>query len=365
MDIKFSKDAGDNPPKAAVEDKGKQNVLLIVLLILVAGFGYIYFFTGLIKPMQDQKNAEAPSASQVIKKPLPAPGGKPAKLAEDGSEAKKGSPPLQPEAATAVPVPPPVATTKPVEKMAVKPAVEPKKTETHQVAVKKPLPVAAKAGENKPAPGAKKLPERAMKKPVPLKDVEKKSLAMKQPVAKGSVRAAAPSQHKKDIQKSVKKEPVVSGLAAVSGRWTVLVGNYVLEEAMATDLARVRKAGLEAYVVPGTLKKTHMNRLQLAEFTDRASAQIDLDKLKRATSDAFMIDKAGMHTVYAGSYLLDARALSEKERLAAAGFSLTLKRVDVAIPTKNLTAGSFTDKKKAEDVLHKLRAAGVKATLTR
>ncbi len=362
MDIKFSKDAGSNPPKAAVEDKGKQNVLLIVLLILVAGFGYVYFFTGLIKPMQDQKIAEAPPASQVIKKPLPASDGKPAKLAEDGSAAKKGSPPLKPEAATTVPVSP---SAKPVEMAAVKPVVEPKKAETHQVVVKKPLPVAAKAGENKSAPGAKKLPVRAMQKPVPTKDVEKKSIAIKQPAAKSSAGAAAPSQHKKNVQKFVKKEPVVSGLAAVSGRWTVLVGNYVLEEAMATDLARVRKAGLEAYVVPGTLKKTHMNRLQLAEFTDRASAQIDLDKLKRVTSDAFMIDKAGMHTVYAGSYLLDARALSEKERLAAAGFSLTLKRVDVAIPSKDLTAGSFTDKKKAEDVLHKLRAAGVKATLTR
>ena len=144
----------------------------------------------------------------------------------------------------------------------------------------------------------------------------------------------------------------------------MLVGNYVLEEAMTTDLALVRKAGLEAYVVPGTQKKTHMNRLLLAEFTDRASAQAELAKLKRSTSDAFIIETAGMHQVYAGSYLLDGRAVSEKERLAAAGFSLTLKRVDVAIPSKNLTAGSFVEKSAAENTLKKLRAAGVKASLT-
>jgi cell division protein FtsN len=91
----------------------------------------------------------------------------------------------------------------------------------------------------------------------------------------------------------------------------------------------------------------------------------ELAKLKRVTADAFMIDNADMHVVYAGSYLLDSRAASEKERLAAAGFKLTVKRVDVLIPTKNLTAGSFAEKSAADDVLKKLRAAGVKTTLTR
>ena len=78
-----------------------------------------------------------------------------------------------------------------------------------------------------------------------------------------------------------------------------------------------------------------------------------------------MVDSAGMHVVYAGSYLLESRAGSEKERLAAAGFKLTVKRADVSIPTKNLTAGSFAEKGAAEGVLKKLRAAGVKATLSR
>jgi cell division protein FtsN len=108
-----------------------------------------------------------------------------------------------------------------------------------------------------------------------------------------------------------------------------------------------------------------MNRLLLAEFTDRESAQAELARLKKVTSDAFMIDSAGMHYVYAGSYLLDSRAASEKERLAAAGFKLTLKRVEVSVPTKNLTAGSFAEKSAADEALKKLRAADVKASVTR
>jgi cell division septation protein DedD len=230
--------------------------------------------------------------------------------------------------------------------------------------MKQPLPTVAKAGEKKPAPVEKKQAEGSLKKPLPPKDGEKKSVEAKKPVEKTSVRTEAPTRPKKDVQKSAQKEPAAPGSPVVPGRWTVQVGNFVLEEAMATDLAQVRKAGFKAYVVPGTPKKTHMNRLLLGEFTDRAAAQVELDKLKRHTSDAFIIDSGGMHVVCAGSYLLDSRASSEKLRLEAAGFALTLKRVDVAIPSKNLTAGSFADKKEADDVLKKVRAAGIKATLS-
>jgi hypothetical protein len=108
-----------------------------------------------------------------------------------------------------------------------------------------------------------------------------------------------------------------------------------------------------------------MNRLLLAEFTNRDAAQTELARLKRLTADAFMIDNAGVYVVYAGSYLMEPLAASEKDRLAAAGFKLTLKHVEVLIPTKNLTAGSFAEKSAAEDVLKKLRAADVKATLSR
>jgi hypothetical protein len=78
-----------------------------------------------------------------------------------------------------------------------------------------------------------------------------------------------------------------------------------------------------------------------------------------------MVDSAGIHVVYAGSYLLEALAVSEKERLDAAGFKVTVKRVEVSIPTKNLTAGSFAEKSAAEDVLKKLQASDVKAALSR
>jgi hypothetical protein len=384
MDIKFSKDSAGGQ-QAAGENKGKQNALLVVLLVLVGVFAYIYFFTGLIKPLPEQKVAEAPATVQVDKKPLPSPDGAPAKVEAGADAAKKdaAAPAVKPEPAQAVPAaaPAPVAAAKPAVKDAAKPKEEPKVAEEAQPAVKKPLPGAGKTGAKKtepvekkepaavaakPAAVEKKEPVAAAGKPAPAPTAEKKPADVKKPVEKPAAAGAPVATAKKDAQKPARKETAAAPATVTgSGNWTVLVGNYVLEEAMATDLAQVRKAGVDAFIVPGGQKKTHMNRLMLAEFTDRDSAQAELARLKRLTADAFMVDSAGMHVVYAGSYLLDARAASEKERLAAAGFKLTVKRVDVSIPTKNLTAGSFADKGAAEDVLKKLRAAGVKASLSR
>src|SRR6185369_4046987 len=174
MANKLGTDAGGSK-QGTGEEKGTQNVLLVVLLVLVAGFGYIYFFTGLIKPTQEQKLAEAPAVPQVIKKPLPSPDGGPVKGAAGGAtEAKtEVAPPVKPEPVKAAPAPAPVPApvVKPAVQEAAKPKAEVKKADVAQPAVKKPLPVAAKAGETKPAPVEKK-PAVAEKKPAP---VEKKT----------------------------------------------------------------------------------------------------------------------------------------------------------------------------------------------
>ncbi|HEX9078616.1 MAG TPA: SPOR domain-containing protein [Desulfuromonadaceae bacterium] len=350
MDFKFSKDTGESPKQTAGGDKGRQNILLVVLLLLVGGFGYVYFFTGLIRPQEEQKPAEMPPP-QVVKKPLPSRGGEAATAVPPATpEGKKEGAvaPAKPEApksaqavapapaAKAVPVAGKPAPPKPMEKKA-QPA--PEKQPRKQVV--------AKAEEKKPAPAEKKQPAAAQKKTAPVASAEKKEGAAKKPTARAE-----------------KKQAPEPG-RALGGRWTVSVGNYLLEDALAADMVRVRKAGLEAAVQPGAKRKTPMNRLLLGEYDDRVVARAELDKLKHYTSDAFIIEHGGKFAVYAGSYLLDGRAASEKERLAAAGFTLTLKRAEVAIPSKLLTAGTFDDKKSAEAALKKLKNVGLKASLVR
>lgn len=230
---------------------------------------------------------------------------------------------------------------------------EAKKPQSAPDKVKEEKGAALVRGEAKASGQAARAKVPADKKPAPA--AAKATLADKKIApAVAKTPAAVPTAKKKSHSTTT---------AASSRTWTVVMGPYLLEETMASDLTRVRKAGFSAKIQSTPRQKTAMNRLLLAQFDDRATAQAELDRLKRHTSDAFILEQGGKHAVYAGSYLLDSRAQSEKERLAAAGFSLTLKRTDVAVPSRRLVAGTYHDRVAAEMVQKKLKAAGVRSML--
>lgn len=361
MDFKFSKGSSDAAHQEPPAEKKNQSVLLVLLLILVGGFAYIYFFTGLIKPLETPKPAEAP-APQVVKMPLPAPASDTAADSKVKDQKVETAPP---KAQTANAVPASVVA-QPAAPAAV--AVPAAKTPAPQTA--KPKQPASKAEptgqvEKKasPAPAAEKKEQ----KETAAKAADKKA-AVEKKQAPADKKVMQPAKNTVAESGVVKPKKVVAAAAATAKQgsgnvWTLLVGQYVLEEALSTDMGRVRKAGFEPVVKSGVRIKTAMNRLVLAEFADRTAAQSAIDKLKRHTSDAFMIEQNGKQVVYAGSYLLDARATSEKERLGAAGFSVTLRRAEIAIPSQSLSIGPFNDKKSADAALGKLKGAGIKATL--
>ncbi len=317
MDSKDVNQADETQKQGTKGEKGRQNTLLIALIALVGGFSYLYFFTDMIRTQEVSKPAETP-ATQKVKMELPP---------RDGSAAK-----AEPVAAAGD------------KKEAAAPAVS-APVKVVPAAPVTPAPIVAATPQPKP----KEEPKKAE----PVKPAEKKAVA-----AVAEVKLKKQPVVKKD---AVKSEPVEA--SAKAGSWTVLVGNYVMEGSLAVDQAKIKKTGLEPVIKPGARKKAKMNRLLLVELADRSAAKVELDKLKKYTSDAFILDQGGKHYVYAGSYILDSRAASEKARLTAAGFTLTLKQEDVLIPSKNLTAGVFTDKKAAEAALKKLKDAGIKATL--
>lgn len=356
MDFKFSKGPGDTSLQEPPAEKKSQSALLVLLLLLVGGFSYLYFFTGLIKPPEAPKPVET-AAPPVVKMPLPPRDGGAAAVTDKAKDqardaAAKAQAP-QPTQAPAVATP-----VVPVVKVPPQPLVKPK--------VESQKPELAKTVEKKPVPAP--AGDKQSQKAVVAKVEEKKPVSEKKPLvtAKKTETEVKPA-NKKPADRTVKhKKSTVAATAATKegagDSWSLLVGNYVLEEALSVDLGRVRKAGLTPVVKAGARKKSAMNRLLFAEFTDRDAAQSAIAKLKRHTSDAFMIEQGGKQFVYAGSYLLDARAASEKERLNAAGFSVTLKRADVTIPTQSLTVGPFNDKKAADAALSKLKSVGIKAT---
>ncbi|MDD5284408.1 MAG: SPOR domain-containing protein [Desulfuromonadaceae bacterium] len=349
MEFKFSKGGEENLQAEPAAEKKKQSALLLLLLLLVGGFTYIYFFTGIIKPQEVSKPVETPAAQQqVVKMPLPPRDKDAVKTDAKSADVKKVAaiPPKvePPKIAQASPV------ASPAPKMPPQPPAKPKdelkKAEPTKPADKKPA-----VSEKKPAVADKK-PVVADKKSEPAKTNVKKAAEEVAPIPK-----APPAKSKKPLKAE-------AGTATSGSTWLVLVGTYVLEDALSTDMGRVRKAGLYPVVKPGARKKTTMNRLFLSEFADRAEAKASLDKLKRHTSDAFVVEQEGKFAVYAGSYLLDAPAASEMERLKVAGFQVSLKRVEVAIPSQKLILGPFGDKKAADAALSKLKAAGVKAALS-
>jgi cell division septation protein DedD len=212
-----------------------------------------------------------------------------------------------------------------------------------------PAPVAAKKIEKTaPAKAEAKKPVAEVKKPA----ASDKKLV---PTKNGAEKAVSVAQ--------AKQETAVKARKSTPGSWSLVAGNYVLEEALSVDMGRVRKAGFDPVVKPSTRKKTTMNRLFVSEFNDRASAQSTLAKLNRLTSDAFVMEQGGRFAVYAGSYLQAEAANSEKERLKASGFTTIVKHADIAIPSQSLSVGPFSSKKAAEAARVKLKGAGIKTSL--
>jgi cell division septation protein DedD len=327
MDIKFSKDSDGSHPQEAPGEKKNQRALLLLLLILVGGFTYLYFFTDLIKPLEVQKTAEAPvAAPQIIKMPLPPREGEPA---EPGAKVpvKAEAPPAvatNPAAPLATkPVPAQVTSAKPVPVPSVKPAPAKLKDEPKKIATAKPSGI--------------KL------QPVPVKD-----------------KAA----HKAAITKVAEKKTAAKAKSSSANSWSLTVGNYVLEEAMSADMAHIRKAGFVATIKPAARKRTTMSRLFVSEFDDRAAAKSTLEKLKRYTSDAFIIEQDRKFAVYAGSYLQAEAVNSEQKRLKGAGIATIVRHAEIAIPSNSLSIGPFKSRKAADAAIYRLKNAGIKATIS-
>lgn len=338
MDFKF--DAGGTGEAAPQgQDKGRQTVLLFVLLLLLGGFGYLYFFTGLIRP-QEQPAPPQP-APQVVKQPLPARDGVQSQMSSAVQPAAPVIPAKAPAPAIAATPSAAPATPAPASKPA---AVAP----TKSPAAVKPAATAAKPAAPKPAVDMKSTAKPAQAaKAEPIKPV-----AAVKPAATPKVAA------KKVSAPKAATKPAVAP-AKVGGPWTVVVGSYVVEERLAADMARVKGAGLTPVMTSGQRHMTTMHRLKYGEYPDRETAQQAVELLKKKAGDGFAIQKAGKHEVFAGSYAQPGSAQAEQQRLAAAGVKVTIQKSQVGVPSRKLTAGTFTDRAAAEAALKKLKQAGI------
>lgn len=357
--------------------KRSQQRLLLLLLLLAGLFAYLYFFTGLIRPRQDQA-APQPAPEAMVKKPLPprptsAPAGEPgtatAPAGEPGATPQAptapaatapAAKPAQPATATA-PAGKPAATTKAAP--AAKPAAPEKtaKATAPETKPAKPAAPAAKAKTVKPAAPAATAPSQAkaakpaapasQAKPAPA--AGKKTAAKPAGEANGAKKQAAAE---KSAPKSGKAKLAAKGASAT---YALEINDDLLESEMRSVTAKLKKAGISHVVQTKSQKGEQMHRLYLADFADRNEAVEQLERLKLSTPDAFMLRENGRYTVYAGSYLREGKAAVEQVRLYDKGVKLLLKSATAPVAVVKLRAGSFADQASAEKAAKNLKQAGL------
>lgn len=340
MDFKYDKQsAGDAASQG--QDKGRQTILLVVLLIMLGGFGYLYFFTGMIRPLEQPATPQP--VPQVVKQPLPAREGEPVGAPATATPATVPVTPETAPVAVAKPADPAKTVVTPVPQATVKPVQAPPAAPV----VKKTAPPVSKPEVKKPA---------AAVKPVPQKPAPQAKAAQPTPVPAAKPAPAQPAAPKKVAAKPAVKHVVP---AKTGGPWTLVVGSYVVEERLATDMAKVKDVGLNPAMTSGSRRMTTMHRLKYGEYTDQVAARQAVERLKTQVGNGFSLQKNGKYEVFAGSYAEQSSAHAEQQRLSAAGVKLTVQKVQVAVPTRKLTAGTFTDRPAAEAALKKLKQAGV------
>jgi outer membrane protein TolC len=146
--------------------------------------------------------------------------------------------------------------------------------------------------------------------------------------------------------------------------FTLEIGEFKGKSALAEAKKKIRKAGLLPVVTPGAKKSTPVIRLYLAEAPNQAAAKKELDRLRAAKADSFVLRDANQKLqVYAGSYFDQQGAQREQQRLAALGIKVGLKPTAVLVPTYLLTAGSFRTQQAAEEKASALEKLGVKAVV--
>lgn len=338
MDIKFDKETADGEETPAnVPEKSRQTTQLLLLVLLLAVFGYVYFFTGLIRPQEPPPTPPQP-VPQVVKQPLPSRDAMPGDAVKPVAAVKPNAVPVQPAPQSQAVAP----GVKPVDSKPAKP-VESAKPAVSVPA--KPAVVAIPAGKKS------EQPKQAAVVTPPVKGEQKAEASAAPVLKKGQSVPAKESQEK--VAQSTKT------VSNTKGPWTLVVNYYVVEEALAADLAKLKKVGFSPVVSSGPKRPSSMNRLFYLEAASKEEAQKAVEKLRSAAGDGFSVQRGTTYDVFAGSYAVLEGAKAEQQRLAASGVKVELRKVKVGIASRKLSVGTFTDRKSAEEALKKLKSTGV------
>jgi hypothetical protein len=318
MAFNFSRNAQPVEGEAKKTDPKKQ---MIILLLLVALCGYLYFFTGIMRPKSDEKpvtQAEVVSPA-MVKQPIPKRGAGGADAEEQLAEPAKPAPAAPVPVAKPTPAPPaPVAKPAPS-----KPAPAPTPPPVAKAAAPAPKPVPVKAA----------VPPKPVAQPAPA------------PVAKPAAKPVVPAGT--DVQ------------AKATGKFTLLVGEFPVGKMLKEIKATIKKAGVAPIHVKISKVTKQMHRLVVGEYAEHDQALGEVHKLKKNGVDAFMGEVGDKYIVYAGSYLYADRAEIERDRLQKLGMNATIARSESTVQLAKVTAGTFATAEKAQAAVDKMKEKGL------
>ena len=306
------------------ERGGTRRMFFAAILIVLALFGYLYFFTDMIKSHQEpQSKSEA-----LVRKPLPRKGGPLGAISTSVKSAVTG--------------------------------VTPAKTGA------KSGDVSRKAGQatpEKPAPAP--VPKQIVSSP-PLKPLP----AM--PAPQVALPAVKPQPHKATLpavttvkppvkpEPAAKPEPVAAGVV----KYALQCGPFATIREVAPARAALKKAGLTPVSSPGPKRPTLMYRLFVAGYSDAEVATVERNKLLEVTPDAFVLRHDGNYELFAGSYHEEGRAGKMEDHLSAQGIKVERRQVTAPVATRLLTAGVFPNQEAAGAVAERLKKNGIACTVT-
>lgn len=343
----------DEEQRVDSQKGSSQKLLLCVLAILLAVFGYLYFFTGMIRQHGGESPVPPPQAQQIKQPMPPRPDEQPVK--EQAVAAKETAPPPTPVPAEKAAPAASKAAPKQVPPPAAKPAAAPVK----------PAGVKPKVAASAPAPQPVAKPVKTEKQAVPAKPAAKAAAEKAAPQSKKVAKAAAVKPAEKPVAaKEAKKAPEKSPAAKESptGVFTLESGAILSVRKADQVVADLKKAGFTSVEKKLSHQDRTMQRLFVAEYDDVQAARDEQQRLSKTADGVFVLPLNGKYQVYAGSYELGKRAASERDRLAAKGLQVTVRTASVKVPVYRITAKAKA-KSKADEMAARLKKAGIGASI--
>lgn len=273
------------------------NLLFWALAALLALFGYLYFFTGIII-QREVEPGKAPLAARQLKQPIP-----------QRPDLQVNKTPVNPLPTQSLPV-----TAK---------SVEPSKPPVKSVQTTQPSPVI----------------------PSQVQGVAKTASPLPKPTS-------APVKQAKALPEKVKSAKQAGSL------YRLETADIVSATKAEKLIVRMKSSGITVVGINKLQRDRTMKRLFVAEFSDQTTATAELAKLKKITDGAFIIRTGGKYELYAGSYDQPKRAELEKIRLVGRNVNVSLRDASVKLPAYRVTA-QIEGKSAAEEWANLLRKQAV------